>query len=70
MESNYYDASGQNLTSFLCKFLHNIFASSADAIQTVYDLFRNQPIKTSMSIVWPFWHQYLFPLTFLAENQL
>ena len=43
------DSLGQNLASY--KNLHNRLASSADNIQTVFELLRNQPIQKPNSIL-------------------
>ena len=60
------DPLGQNLTSY--KHLHNRLVSSADNIQTVHELLRNQPIQKPNSILCGLFCILL--IIFLVEKKL
>ena len=61
------DPLGQNLASY--KHLHNKLASSADNIQTVFELLRYQPnSKTKLFIVWLI--LYLYCSLFFGEKEI
>ena len=61
------DPLGQNLTSY--KYLHNRLVSSANSIQTVYDLLRIQPIQKPNTILCGLFCIYIAHYLF-GENEI